>query len=413
MSGATDIVVELKEERVKRAPLKDSEFEHAGAMLMAAREAGGFSIEDASDATNVRADYLEAIEQMDIESLPIPAYTAGFVKAYAQFLELPVEPMVQRFRKEAGYAVSHIAPEVSIPTTSELSGGRELSLIAILAIVFFVIWVAWQMTRPPADSGPVDIQRTPLQERAAANTAQPIEVQSEASSIEVPLAETTASFAVAEQEAVAEEEALAEEAETSAAGDAALVEEAADEAELFDGTIIEGFGETVETAEPALPEETIVEEAPAAADELMETAAEEEQTVSDILDTLPVVEDTTPVSTPPAETQQSVPAPVQTPAFENTTTALLTEPSATRQVAPIYPQRCERRASDVEIVKVVFDVNSRGRAVNQRISESSNSCFNGAALSAVGRWRFDPATRNGNAVTAYDQSTTFRFQLPQ
>ncbi len=60
------------------------------------------------------------------------------------------------------------------------------------------------------------------------------------------------------------------------------------------------------------------------------------------------------------------------------------------RIPPQYPQRCMSRAEDSESVMVEFDVTPEGTVVNARVIQSSNSCFNRAAMRAVERWRYNP-----------------------
>lgn len=60
------------------------------------------------------------------------------------------------------------------------------------------------------------------------------------------------------------------------------------------------------------------------------------------------------------------------------------------RIPPQYPQRCMARADPSESVLVEFDVTPEGTVVNTRVIESSNSCFNRAAMRAVERWRYNP-----------------------
>ena len=51
-----------------------------GARLRARREGFGLSLSDMSDTTNIRKDYLTAIETMSEAALPAIGYTLGFVR---------------------------------------------------------------------------------------------------------------------------------------------------------------------------------------------------------------------------------------------------------------------------------------------------------------------------------------------
>lgn len=62
-------------------------------------------------------------------------------------------------------------------------------------------------------------------------------------------------------------------------------------------------------------------------------------------------------------------------------------------------------------VMVIFIVDSRGRVQNPKVQSSSNPALEAAALRAVKKWRFQPGTRKGKAVsTRARQSIDFPKQ---
>lgn len=60
--------------------------ETLGARLQARREALGLSVADMSKTTNIRADYITAIEGFDQAAMPAIGYTLGYVRSYAKAL---------------------------------------------------------------------------------------------------------------------------------------------------------------------------------------------------------------------------------------------------------------------------------------------------------------------------------------
>lgn len=70
-----------------------------GAILQRAREESGVGFEEAEQATKIRKRYLEALEIDDYGSLPDPVYTLGFVRAYANFLDLDGDRLADEVRR--------------------------------------------------------------------------------------------------------------------------------------------------------------------------------------------------------------------------------------------------------------------------------------------------------------------------
>jgi len=75
-----------------------------------------------------------------------------------------------------------------------------------------------------------------------------------------------------------------------------------------------------------------------------------------------------------------------------------TVPQAIVQMRPFYPAHARRRRIEGEVT-VLFTVSAQGQTGDIRIVASTpDDVFTEAATRAVGRWRFSPATKDGEAV---------------
>lgn len=83
-----------------------------GEVLRTERERRHLTIQDIEQATSIRAVYIESIENGDYNKLPGDVYTKGFIKSYANFLNLNGEALVKQF-------VSERNPEAVIPDEVE------------------------------------------------------------------------------------------------------------------------------------------------------------------------------------------------------------------------------------------------------------------------------------------------------
>lgn len=89
-------------------------------------------------------------------------------------------------------------------------------------------------------------------------------------------------------------------------------------------------------------------------------------------------------------------------------------PASVRTRAEIdYPAACTAsgESGDPERVVVTYVVDSNGRARDVRVSETTNDCFNEAALAAVRNWTFEPRRVNGKAVDGAEMESTLKFVL--
>lgn len=71
------------------------ELKQVGEMLRSKRKELSLSLKEIENATSIRSPYLEAIEEGQIHEYISGVYALGFMKQYAQFLGIDLEPMIQ------------------------------------------------------------------------------------------------------------------------------------------------------------------------------------------------------------------------------------------------------------------------------------------------------------------------------
>ncbi|NGX53420.1 MAG: hypothetical protein K1000chlam4_00131 [Chlamydiae bacterium] len=72
-----------------------SELVHLGETIKKRRQERGLSIKEVENATSIRSNFLEAIEEGHLAKLISPVYAQGFLKKYAAFLELDGETLIK------------------------------------------------------------------------------------------------------------------------------------------------------------------------------------------------------------------------------------------------------------------------------------------------------------------------------
>jgi cytoskeleton protein RodZ len=68
-----------------------------GETLKAAREAAGYSTSQAAEATRIKVQHIEELERNDFTRFAAPIYGKGFIKLYAEFLNLDPSPMLAEY----------------------------------------------------------------------------------------------------------------------------------------------------------------------------------------------------------------------------------------------------------------------------------------------------------------------------
>ena len=73
--------------------------ETIGQRLKKAREYRNLTLEKAEQATRIRAIYLQALEADDFSAIPSPVQARGFLRNYAEYLNLDLDEMVEELRE--------------------------------------------------------------------------------------------------------------------------------------------------------------------------------------------------------------------------------------------------------------------------------------------------------------------------
>lgn len=127
-----------------------------GARLREAREARGLTLAAAADGTRILPRYLQALEDGDYAQLPGDVYARGFIRNYAQFLELSADELIQLYRRERGSPTDKIkvVPAAVPPRTrSCLMPSAFVSFFSILVLlgVLYLVAQASGLTRLPPE----------------------------------------------------------------------------------------------------------------------------------------------------------------------------------------------------------------------------------------------------------------------
>lgn len=112
-----------------------------GSRLAKAREAAGYSLADVAGYLRVRRNYLEAIEAERYDALPGRTYAIGFVRGYAELLELDAARLVNEFKAETTALKGRtelVFP--SPPPEGRIPGGAILFVSVLVALLAYGGW---------------------------------------------------------------------------------------------------------------------------------------------------------------------------------------------------------------------------------------------------------------------------------
>ena len=122
-----------------------------GDILRKERENQRMTIQEIEEGTSIRASYIEAIESGEYDKMPGRVYAKGFIKNYANFLNLNGDEIVKQFMEEVTpvtepVKVEEVKPESKSRTFSvsgrrleevgsKISGNHIVAAIMVIAVL--------------------------------------------------------------------------------------------------------------------------------------------------------------------------------------------------------------------------------------------------------------------------------------
>jgi len=113
-----------------------------GEVLRRARLGFGMEIPYASARLNIRKEHLQAIEDGDISRLPGRVYAVGFVRAYADFLQLDSDKIVYMFKSQViGHTVArNLNFPVPVAESRNPAWWMVAASVGTLAVIGLLFW---------------------------------------------------------------------------------------------------------------------------------------------------------------------------------------------------------------------------------------------------------------------------------
>lgn len=138
--------------KMTNTPIENDIIPSVGQLLKATRLARGLTLEAAAKSLCLSKRQLSQLEE-DEENLVCDVYTLGFLRLYAQYLQLDKEEITKKFKDQAFH------PKLSPLTFPAPLPGRGipsfrilgLSLIALLVIIGGWQWIGHEGAEPPSE----------------------------------------------------------------------------------------------------------------------------------------------------------------------------------------------------------------------------------------------------------------------
>lgn len=149
-----------------------------GTQLRLAREALGLAREDVASELRLDLRVIKALEEDDLDHLPEPVFTAGYLRSYAKLVGLPADALIKQYVKtetrdislvdhgitklpERYRKVADVLPNNFSVSSSHHPHASNIKKQALLIVaMLLVVFISWQSTRwsskestPPATTG--------------------------------------------------------------------------------------------------------------------------------------------------------------------------------------------------------------------------------------------------------------------
>ena len=115
-----------------------------GMVLRDARKEAGFSVEHVAKVLKIRRAYISALEKGDIKKLKFDAYTIGYIRHYAELLDVNPDGLLDRI-KLSEMSVFPIDPDDLIITGREFLPSKAMIAVCALLLILIYIFVEFHM----------------------------------------------------------------------------------------------------------------------------------------------------------------------------------------------------------------------------------------------------------------------------
>ncbi len=119
------------------------EYPTVGSVLRKAREALGYDIHEIAEYLKIRSAYLVALENDDFKSIPGKVYVIGFLRTYAQFMNLEPDELIRSYKLEVKGHRPIPAFSIPEPVRAEQKPGQVLVYVSFLLVL--LLFFAWRI----------------------------------------------------------------------------------------------------------------------------------------------------------------------------------------------------------------------------------------------------------------------------
>jgi len=125
-----------------------------GLVLAEARKAQNYSVDDICEHIKIPKHVISAIEANDVEALPPPTFTQGYIRTYAKFLEISDKDLLEMYHQAIPHdSSSTLKPRSSLPgeASSQSPVVKAVTMLLIVGSIAAVLYGSFQYYQEKAD----------------------------------------------------------------------------------------------------------------------------------------------------------------------------------------------------------------------------------------------------------------------
>lgn len=113
-----------------------------GSYLASARKTQNYTIEDVTEHIKIPGRLITALEKSDLTALPEPIFAQGYLRAYAKFLEVPEDSVLEAYNRAIPQETNNIDLKSSSSIPNEANSQSPWVKLVTLFLLFVVIAAA-------------------------------------------------------------------------------------------------------------------------------------------------------------------------------------------------------------------------------------------------------------------------------
>lgn len=122
-----------------------------GLHLRRARQARKLEVEEVAAQLRLKEEIITALENDDLERLPAPIYTRGYIRSYAAKLGIESNKLIETYDKMIGEQSQHELTTLSNVKQYKLTDYRVLAVTAVIVVVLSSLFVVSWLEKPEQD----------------------------------------------------------------------------------------------------------------------------------------------------------------------------------------------------------------------------------------------------------------------